>query len=112
MYFLRSGFEMVICLLLGLNKPVYGIRHLLCRKLFPRVMSTLNCYHPFETVPVLLGKICFVKSVSLLLFLAGSMYQYFVKIVPTMYRKLNGEVSPKKPPLNRMLLLFSSVSQT
>lgn len=23
---------------------------------------------------------------------AGSMYQYFVKIVPTMYRKLNGEV--------------------
>lgn len=26
---------------------------------------------------------------------AGSMYQYFVKIVPTIYRKLNGEVGTK-----------------
>ena len=44
------------------------------------------------------GKICFV-TMSSLLFLAGSMYQYFVKIVPTLYRKLNGEVSTKHSPL-------------
>ena len=62
-------------------------------------MSGLNCCHPFETVALILGKICFV-TVSLLLFLAGSMYQYFVKIVPTLYRKLNGEVSPNNTPLN------------
>ena len=55
----------------------------------------LQCCHLFELEMLRLGKICFI-TVSLLLFPAGSMYQYFVKIVPTMYRKLNGEVSPKK----------------
>lgn len=62
-------------------------------------MSNLNCRRPFELVTPLLEKICLV-TVLLLLFLAGSMYQYFVKIVPTMYRKLNGEVSAKNAPLN------------
>ena len=37
--------------------------------------------------------ICFVVIVVVLS--AGSMYQYFVKIVPTIYRKLNGEVGTK-----------------
>ena len=50
-------------------------------------------YHTFSLLPYVVNyeRCCSFPLISF--YLAGSMYQYFVKIVPTIYRKLNGEVS-------------------
>ena len=68
-------------------------------------------YHAFSLLPYVVNyeRCCSFPLISF--YLAGSMYQYFVKIVPTIYRKLNGEVSavPKDP--SHFLIAFNRGTQ-
>ena len=50
-------------------------------------------YHAFSLLPYVVNYERYCSFPLISFYLAGSMYQYFVKIVPTIYRKLNGEVS-------------------
>lgn len=74
------------------------LQQLLHRKLFSDQLNKTNLCLPNLSVK-LSSSLPVINCVSLSLLIASMMFQYFVKVVPTVYMKVDGEVSTFFLPL-------------